>query len=180
MEHAVVEVASRKGLPLNALLKMRWVATTKADDSLKARLVVQGFTDARLGKTQTAAPTASRRARHIFLTTVAPLHFQWYEGDVKCAFLQGDIQEEDEDVDPSDTQALREDVFCDPTAELAAKLNLEHLQCVRLLKVVYGLVNAPRRWYQRVSKYFTKLGGVQNTTEPCLWRDHWTSFTLRR
>lgn len=57
MEHAVFESASRKGIPANALMKMRWVVTTKADDNLKARLVVQGFTDARLGKLQTAVPT---------------------------------------------------------------------------------------------------------------------------
>ena len=36
MEHAVVEAASRKGIPMGALMKMRWVVTTKADDSLKA------------------------------------------------------------------------------------------------------------------------------------------------
>jgi len=75
----------------------------------------------------------------------------------------------DEDVDPSDTKALREDVFCEPTAELAAKLGLEHHQCVRLLKAVYGLVSTPRRWYQRVSQDFAKLGGVEHTTEPYLW-----------
>jgi len=75
----------------------------------------------------------------------------------------------DEDVDPSETKVLREDVFCEQTPELAADLGFEHHQCVRLLKAVYGLVNAPRRWYQRVSKDFAKLGGVENTTEPCLW-----------
>ena len=91
MEHAVVEAAARKGIPPAALMKMRWVVTIKADDSLKARLVVQGFTDTRLGKIQTSSPTSSRRARQIFLTTVASLHFQCYKGDVKCAFLQGDL-----------------------------------------------------------------------------------------
>ena len=39
-------------------------------------------------------------------------------------FLQGDIQEVDEDVDPSETKVLREDVFCEPTPELAAKLGI--------------------------------------------------------
>ena len=33
MEHAVVEPASRKGIPLAALMKMRWVVTSTADDS---------------------------------------------------------------------------------------------------------------------------------------------------
>ena len=74
MEHAVVEAAARKGIPPAALMKMRWVVTTKADDSLKARLVVQGFTDTRLGKIQTTSPTSSRRARQVFL-----LHFQCHK-----------------------------------------------------------------------------------------------------
>ena len=42
LEHAVVEAASRKGIPAASMMKMRWVVTTKADDSLKARLVVKG------------------------------------------------------------------------------------------------------------------------------------------
>ena len=68
MEHAVVEAAARKGIPPAALMKMRWAVTTKADDSLKARLVVQGFTDTRLGTNKTSSPTSSRRARQIFPT----------------------------------------------------------------------------------------------------------------
>ena len=126
MEHAIVEATSLQGIPLNALMKMRWVVTTKADDSLKSRLVVQGFTDARLGKIQTTTPTASRRARQIFLTTAASLHFHCHKGDVKCAFLQGDLKEDDEDVDPADSTTLQEDVSCEPTPELDRKLGLEH------------------------------------------------------
>ena len=52
----------------SALMKMRWVVTFKDDGSLKARLVVQGFTGQRLGKIPTSSPTASRRSRQIFLT----------------------------------------------------------------------------------------------------------------
>ena len=87
---------------------------------------------------------------------------------MKCAFFQSDLKEEDEDIDPADSSRLHEDVFCEPTPELARKLGLEHHQCVRLFEAVYGLVNAPRRWYQRVSKDLEKLGGVENTTEPCV------------
>ena len=40
---------------------MRWVVTRKPDDSLKARLVIQGFTDPQLGAKPTASATVSRR-----------------------------------------------------------------------------------------------------------------------
>ena len=126
-------------------MKMRWVLTTKAGDSLKARLAVQGFADTRLGVIQTSSPTASRRFRPVFLTTAASLNFQCHKGDVRCAFLQGDLAEENEDMKPAESSRLNEDVFCEATPELARKLGLEHHQCVLLLKAVYGLVNAPRR-----------------------------------
>ena len=80
LEHAVVEAASRKGIPAASMMKMRWVVTTKADDSLMARLVVQGFTDSRLGKILTAPPTNSRRARRLFLTTAASLSLPMLQG----------------------------------------------------------------------------------------------------
>ena len=90
----MVTAAGRKGIPMGALMKMRWVVTMKPDKTLKARLVVQGFTDTRLGKIPTASPTASRRARQLYLTTVASLGFQCHKGDVRCAFLQGDLNEQ--------------------------------------------------------------------------------------
>ena len=68
VKYSVVEAASRQGISSSALMKMRWVVTFKDDGSLKARLVVQGCTDQRLGKIPTPSPTASRRSRQIFLT----------------------------------------------------------------------------------------------------------------
>ena len=40
LQHAVVTAAGRKGIPMGALMKMRWVVTMKPDKTLKARLVV--------------------------------------------------------------------------------------------------------------------------------------------
>ena len=48
-------------------------------------------------------------------------------------------------------------------------MQLEHHQCVRLFKAVYGLVNAPRRWYHRVAKDLRYLRGGESVMEPCLW-----------
>ena len=119
--------------------------------------MVQGFTDQRLGKIPTSSPTASRRSRQIFLTLAASLGFQTREGDVKCAFLQEDLDEQHaNDDDDNDNFKIESgqpvsDAFCEPVPQLSQKLQVEHHQCVRLLKTVYGLVNAPRRWCHRVS-----------------------------
>ena len=95
VKYSVVEVVSRQEVSPSALMKMRSVVTFKDDGSLKALLVEQGFTGHRLGKIPTSSPTASRRSRQNFLTLAAStMGFQTHKGDVKCAFLQGDLDEQ--------------------------------------------------------------------------------------
>ena len=110
LKHAAVEAATRSGLQCKSLMRMRWVITRKSDDSLKARLVIQGFADPQLG----AKPTVSRRGRQL-------------------------------------------ELHCEPIAELAQALGLEHHQCVTLRKSVYGLIDAPRAWWERVETDMNKL-----------------------
>ena len=61
------------------------------------------------------------------------------------------------------------DTFCEPVPELSRKLQLEHHQCIRLLKAVYGLVNAPRRWYHCVATKLRIMKSEESVVEPCLW-----------
>ena len=61
------------------------------------------------------------------------------------------------------------DTFCEPVPELSRKLQVEHHQCIRLLKAVYGLVNAPRTWYHRVATDLRSMRGEESLTKPCLW-----------
>ena len=89
LKHAAVEAVTRSGLQCKSLMRMRWVITRKSDDSLKARLVIQGFTDPQLGAKPTASPTVSRRGRQLFLTVAGSLGMKVFKGDAKTAFLQG-------------------------------------------------------------------------------------------
>ena len=81
---------------------------------------LQGFTDQRLGKIPTSSPTASRRSRQIFLSLAASLGFQTHKGDVKCAFLQGDLDEQrvddDDDHDNFKIESAQpvSETFCEP------------------------------------------------------------------
>ena len=79
--------------------------------------------------------------------------------------------DEDDDDDNFKIQSAQpvSDTFCEPVPELSRKLQLEHHQCIRLLKAVYGLVNAPRRWYHRVATDLRNLTGEESVIEPCLW-----------
>ena len=109
-------------------MKMRWVVTFKDDGSSKARLVVQSYTDQRLGNIPTSSPTTSCRSRQIFLTLAASLGFQTYKRDMKCGFLQGDLDEQHADDDddnfkPESAQPVS-DTSCAPAPELSQKLQL--------------------------------------------------------
>ena len=81
----------------------------------------------------------------------------WFSNSQRRRGLQGDLDEQHADDDDDDDNFKIEsaqpvsDTFCEPVPELSRKLPWEHHQCVRLLKAVYGLVNAPRRWYHRVA-----------------------------
>ena len=70
-------------------MPMRWVITRKPDDSLKARLVIQGFTDPQLGAKPTASPTVSRRGRQLFQTVAGSLRMRSLKGDAKNGLLTG-------------------------------------------------------------------------------------------
>ena len=94
---------------------------------------------------------------------------------MECAFFQGDLDEQRVDDDDDDDNFRIEsaqpvsDTFCEPVPELSRKLQLEHHQCIRLLKAVYDLVNAPRRWYHRVATDLRNMKGEESVMDPCLW-----------
>ena len=155
LKHAAVVAATRSGLQCKSLMRMRWVITRKSDDSLKARLMIQGFTDPQLGAKPTASPTVSRRGRQLFLTVAGSLRMKVFKGDAKTAFLQGSVGDQK--------------LHCEPIAELAQALGLEHHQCVRLRKSVYGLIDAPRAWWEGVETDMNKLKWRTLTAEPCFW-----------
>ena len=46
---------------------------------------------------------------------------------------------------------------------------IEHHQCVRLRKSVYGLIDAPRAWWEGVETDMNKLKWRTLTAEPCFW-----------
>ena len=48
-------------------------------------------------------------------------------------------------------------------------MRLEHHQCIRQTKAVYGIVNALRKWWTRLRKDVENLAWKESTTESCLW-----------
>ena len=69
-------------------MRLRWVITWK-EENLKARLVVVGYQDDKLGERQVTSPTMQRRGRGLLTQVCANKGWTIYKGDVRKAFLQG-------------------------------------------------------------------------------------------
>ena len=82
-------------------MRLRWVLTVKKDSGkAKARLVALGFQDADLGNIRTESPTASRRARSLYLQCTVNKGWRMCKADAKGAFLQGRLLERKVAVEP--------------------------------------------------------------------------------
>ena len=76
------------------IMKMRWVLRYKESGKPKARLVIIGYHDPRVGSdVRTEALAASRRGRSLFFMATAHNQFSIEKGDVKNAFLQGTLDD---------------------------------------------------------------------------------------
>ena len=157
MGNQVCEAVLRSGIGDRVPMKMRWVLTVKGDGTAKARLVVLGFQDHRLGRMPTEAPTVSVRGRNLALQLMANLGLKMRKGDVKTAFLQGQANQG------------ADNVIVEPCAELREALGVDERYVIRLLKAVYGLCNAPREWYETVNRDMIRLGWQPVVMEPCVW-----------
>ena len=133
--------------------------------SLKARLVVQGFTGQRLGKIPTCSPTVIPSISSDFPNTCC---VTWFSNSQRrrevCISSRGLDEQHEDDNDDCNIESAQpvSDTFCEPGPELSRKLQLEHHQCVRMLKAVCGLVNAPGRCYHRVATDLRNMRGEGN------------------
>eukprot|EP00969_Alexandrium_andersonii_P004521 194837-Alexandrium_andersonii.AAC.1 len=111
-----------------------------------------GFQDPDLEFLPRASPTCSRRGRNLMLAWTAQHAWPLRKGDVKAAFAQGDATE------------LDRHVLCEPVPEMAQALGLpaDGSKVVRLRKAIYGLINAPLRWYEKFKAEIEKLGFVES------------------
>jgi hypothetical protein len=108
----------------------------------KARLVAQGFRQEEgIDYTEVFAPVARVEAIRLFLALASYMGFKVYQMDVKSAFLYGTIEEE--------VYVTQPQGFEDP----------HHPKKVyKVVKALYGLHQAPRAWYARLSTFLLEHG----------------------
>ena len=60
-------------------------------------------------------------------------------------------------------------LYIDPQSDLKRWLKLGPEDVLRLRKAVCGLINAPLRWHQRLSRALRQAGFVSLHMDPCVW-----------
>ena len=128
-----------------SVIGTRWVFRNKLDENgkivrNKARLVAQGYNQEEgIDYEETFAPVARLEAIRILLAFASFMSIKLYQMDVKCAFLNGFLEEEVYVAQP-------------PGFESSEFPN----HVYKLDKALYGLKQAPRAWYERLSRYLLK------------------------
>ena len=108
---------------------------------------------------ENTTPTASRRARQLFLPQAARHRWRKTKRDMRNAFLWADSTRE------------KRDEYLDPeTAPFVSEyFNAQPGEALQVWKPAYGSIHAPRMWWQRVQKNITQFGLIPMEIEPCVW-----------
>ena len=162
VDNKVTSLCTKRGIASDKIIRARWVLTWKKssdpDDrskTPKARLVLIGWQDPDLGKIATDSPTLRKESKHLVLSICAANRWKVFGADIKTAFLSGD-------------RSNRE-IYFRPPAELREWLQLSHDDLFRLEKAAYGLAEAPRAWFLRLTREMREAGLCQSQLDPCLF-----------
>jgi hypothetical protein len=138
-------------------LKCKWVFKIKRDaagkvERYKARLVAKGCQQIPgVDYNDVYAPVSTQATLRVLLSFAAENEWEVDHLDVKTAFLNGDLEEELYMMQPPGYENGAAGVAC------------------KLQKALYGLRQAPRAWYNKLSSVLVQLGFVCSDADPGLW-----------
>ena len=162
LENKVTTIVKGQGIDRSCVIGSRWVLTWKKssdpdDRSLtpKARLVLVGYQDPDLGKIATESPTVRKESKHLILSICASKGWVIWGADIKTAFLSGD--------------ASNRGLHFKPSPEVREFRNLGSEDVLRLEKAAYGLAEAPRAWFLRLSRELGEVGLEVSLLDPCVF-----------
>ena len=162
IENKVTSICKARGIETDRIIRARWVLTWKKssdpDDKTrtpKARLVLIGWQDPELGRIATDAPTLRKESRSLILSVCAAKSWKLWGADIKTAFLSGD---------PS-----CRNVYFRPPPEIKEWMNLDSRDLMRLEKAAYGLAEAPRAWFLRLTRELRAAGLTPSELDPCIY-----------
>ncbi|KAK2396684.1 putative mitochondrial protein [Trifolium repens] len=136
------------------IIGTKWVYRNKSDESgdvtrNKARLVAQGYSQIEgVDFDETFAPIARLESIRLLLGVACILKFKLFQMDVKSVFLN---------------EYLNEEVYVEQPKEFVDPNLPDHVY--RLQKAVYELKQAPRAWYERLTKFLLQQGYRKGETD---------------
>ena len=133
-----------------ATISCKWLIKSKGD-KVKARLVARGFEENFQDRKD--SPTCTRESLRMIFAVAASMKWRIHSMDISSAFLQGN--------------KMDREVYVKPPKESNSSGKLWKLK-----RCLYGLVDAPREWYQRVAKEMIRLGGKKSLFDKCLFLWH--------
>ena len=101
---------------------------------------------------ETFAPVAHMESIRILLALACQLKFKLYQMDIKTAFLN---------------RLLKEDVYVAQPKGFIDPHFPDHV--LYLKKALYGLTQAPRVWYDRLTQYFVSHGFTREKADQTLF-----------
>nr|GEX80090.1 retrovirus-related Pol polyprotein from transposon TNT 1-94 [Tanacetum cinerariifolium] len=140
------------------LIKLKWIYNVKTDEfrgvqNNKARLVTQGFRlEEGIDFEESFEPVARIEVIRIFVANAAHKNMTIFQMDVKTAFLNGELKEE---------------VYVSQPEGFVDQDNLSHVY--KLKKSLYGLIQAPRVWYDMLSSFLISKHFSKSAVDPTLF-----------
>ena len=134
----------------------RWLIKVKTNSQqeivkFKARLVTRGFKDMQKEDVLKDSPTANRISVRLLLNYAISSDYRILSADIKTAFLQGDRFQDSE----------HRNIYFRPPKHTNALLGQPESAYWLLKKPVYGLVDAPRRFYDALARCLTEDIGLR-------------------
>lgn len=140
----------RKPIGCKWVFKLKHKANGEID-KYKARLVAKGYSQkAGFDYNETYAPVAKLTTLRILLSIAVHFDMEIHQMDVKCAFLNGQ---------------LNEDIFMiQPEGFIKDKTKVCKLQ-----RSIYGLKQASRVWYERFNYFMMKINFKRCISDQCVY-----------
>jgi hypothetical protein len=139
------------------LIKLVWVFKTKRNGKLKSRLCVQGCAQtAGIDFDQTFSAALRSTSLRFIASVAARENLRLRRWDFVSAYLQGQLEE-------------GEVVYCSAPPGYERKDTEGFEMCCKVVKPIYGMAQAGRRWQRSLFPWLVNLGFKQSESDPCLF-----------
>lgn len=139
------------------LVKLVWVFKVKRDGSLKSRLCVQGCAQtAGIDFDQTHSSTLRSSSLRLLASIAARENMGLHRWDFVSAYLQGELE-------PGEV------VYCSAPPGFERNDADGQPMCCRIVKPVYGMAQAGRRWQRSLFPWLEEFGLAPSAHDSCLF-----------